>query len=307
MTKKIVLLLVLALVLSGCTLAREDTPEETGAGFEDRLIGCVVTTEYLDLFDFEGYLQDNLSDVLGDGTIDGDTAAYQGRLYATPVEEAEDGEHFPYFEFENIDGYYYFAPTIRDGISTYQSSCTNGGISDIKNGIHVKDDAEELTLEGTMYVAKGQGEYSFYLNPVYQDAEGNVYLMAGTGLVTSSEGSGSQSIDSEVTVTIDGKATIQRSSVKINYEYVPLPERIVVLQLDAGSNVLSREEYRPGTLPEELAPAEGADYIVVETHSADSVSRELYGRDQEYLHTFVVMRDSVCESVSTKLLWETEE
>ena len=80
MTKKyFALFLALALLLSGCSLAREDAPEETGTDPGDKLIGAFVTTEHLDLFDFEAYLNDHLNEVLDGGVIEGDTSAYKNR------------------------------------------------------------------------------------------------------------------------------------------------------------------------------------------------------------------------------------
>ena len=50
---------------------------------EERLIGVFLTTESLDLFDFDSYLKDNISDFSGgEIKLDGNTDKYQGRLYA---------------------------------------------------------------------------------------------------------------------------------------------------------------------------------------------------------------------------------
>ena len=50
---------ILLIILSGCRLAREDAGENAS---EERLIGVFLTTESLDLFDFDSYLKDNISD-----------------------------------------------------------------------------------------------------------------------------------------------------------------------------------------------------------------------------------------------------
>ena len=88
MKNKIIICFIIAafaLNLCGCQLA---LPE--GEGTErDRLIGCFITTEHLDLFDFEAYFNDNAHKLVSGGeiTLDGDTAAYRNRIYAELYDE----------------------------------------------------------------------------------------------------------------------------------------------------------------------------------------------------------------------------
>ena len=76
---------LLALFLfAGCQLAKEEGGE-TESAERDRLIGVFLTRKHLDLFDWEGYFNDNAGALAGGGhAIDEtDTAAYGGRLHAT--------------------------------------------------------------------------------------------------------------------------------------------------------------------------------------------------------------------------------
>ena len=57
-----VLIMVLALALSGCQLAK---PEADTQKEKDMLVGVFITEEHLDLFDMEAYLQDNLGALSG--------------------------------------------------------------------------------------------------------------------------------------------------------------------------------------------------------------------------------------------------
>ncbi|MEG2037887.1 MAG: hypothetical protein RRZ93_07845, partial [Ruthenibacterium sp.] len=122
------LLAALALsVLTGCQLAREDGGEVGG----DRLIGLFVTREHLDLFDLEGYLNHNVSGFSGgELQLGGNSAAYEGRLYATLRErtltDGESGRELveEIFVFDGVEGISYFAARMpaREGRESYISS-----------------------------------------------------------------------------------------------------------------------------------------------------------------------------------------
>ncbi len=53
----------MAFTASGCTLA---VPEAGTDGNGDRLIGAFITSEYLDLYDMEGYLNDHAASLMND-------------------------------------------------------------------------------------------------------------------------------------------------------------------------------------------------------------------------------------------------
>jgi hypothetical protein len=116
---KIVAICLAALLLSmlpGCQLAREDAGTNAS---EDRLIGVFLTTEYLDLFDFEGYLNDNIGSLSGgDIKLDGTTEEYQGKLYAElsprTLTNTETGEEVVTKEyvFPGFEGITYFSARV---------------------------------------------------------------------------------------------------------------------------------------------------------------------------------------------------
>lgn len=311
MTKKLfALALALSVFLCGCSLAQEETLDgRSSTG--DMLIGVFITEEHLDLFDFEAYLNDNLDKVMNGGLIEGDTSAYENRIYAVREGKEEDGVSSNYYVFEGLEGYPFFTPTITEGIETYTTICMENGISEIKQDIKSVDDSIlELTLTGTMYVASDLDYVSFFLNPVYQDVEGNVYLTAGTGLSTNGlrvGGSMSQNYNEEVTVTTNGESTTKRCYVEVTYEGVNRPEEITVLQMSADHLVLSRETYTPGKLPKEITPLEDTEYFLVETRHAGGTDREIFGRDQVQIKSYVAVENGICENVLTKILWNEEK
>lgn len=105
---------------SGVIHMADDSLDE-GFGADDRLIGVVITTEHLDLFDFEGYLEDNGEKILFGSQIDeSQQAKYQGRLYATLVDRSYTDQETGQvtvskeFIFDGVRRIPYFAADISD-------------------------------------------------------------------------------------------------------------------------------------------------------------------------------------------------
>ena len=83
MNKKVtVTCLALALLVSlcGCQLAQ---PEGSNSSKADRLVGVFVTTEYLDLYDADAYLEEYLKNNAG-SISDGDTRLSLRMFWARP-------------------------------------------------------------------------------------------------------------------------------------------------------------------------------------------------------------------------------
>ena len=129
---KTVLCAVMILGLPGCRLAREDFVTDT---YEDRLVGVFITTEFIDLFDFEQFFGNNASSAGGGGiAINGTSQDYQGRIYATLVSRtltSETGETIETKEyvFEGIDGIPFFSFHVANEHESYWSSASDEAIS----------------------------------------------------------------------------------------------------------------------------------------------------------------------------------
>ena len=313
----IICILVLLFVagLCGFTLAQPDASENAQ---NDRLIGVLITTEYLDLFDVERYLNDNIRKKDGeDITISDDSSKYQGRLYATlkyrSLTSKDSGEVVTTKEyvFGEVKGFSYFYYTITDGDETYNTASGNEAISDGQTNISVTDEGESVTLDGTIYVAAASGNVTYYMNPVYQSADGRVYAMNGSGISFDgdSEGvAGSQTMDATTTVMENGEKNTYSISVKTTISVMNPPRRVSVLQFDSDDAILSRDEYLPGSLPETITPKQGCSYIILETiktspKQGETVFRTLYQREDETLESFYLRDDGVCVKQSTALKW----
>lgn len=271
----IALILVLALMLPGCSLLREDG-EPADA---DRLVGVYITENYIDSFDFEAYVQDNASSLSGGGEISREDAAkYTRRIYA----EITDGKtSFP------IEGIAFIAARYeKDG-----ESCTGSDygdkLADVHLSINVSDDMETTVLTGKLFADSGAGHMSAYCNPVYQQADGRVYLVPGEG-VSANMGSMTHSLSESCESAKKGERGYGMD-ITLEVEGRRTSEKLAVLLYSAEGALLSRTEYAPEEMPEEIA-AEGAAWAVFEDYTADysgepQVIRQLIaaGSDEGFL------------------------
>ncbi len=255
--KKLAIALILALALSlpGCSLLREDgEPSET-----DRLVGVYITESYIDTFDFEAYFQDNASSLSGGGEISReDTEKYSQRIYA----EVVDGKtSFPIVGVPLIAARYE-----KDGESYTGSDCGDK-LADVHLSINNSDDMVTTVLTGEIFTDSGSGRVTAYCNPVYQQADGRIYLVPGEGMTADSGGSmvfslsdsresaveGEQGYGMEITLTATGRYP---------------SDKLAVLLYSADGELMGRTEYAPEDMPEEIA-ADGAAWAVFEDYTRD--------------------------------------
>lgn len=310
------LIVCIMLCCSGCQLAQEDTAVENSPS---RLIGVLITTEYLDCFDMEKYLTDHTDRIGKDFNLT-DTDAYEGRLYAELVsrtltdQETGESTEIQEYQFSDVQGIAFFVPTVSDTeqgdsfVSTQSEGISNGHFA-LATG-----DEERITLEGTVFITSKCAGKSFYINPVYQDAAGSVYALAGQGISQSGDLSAgsrfSTKLEESTTVTVEGESRVATTVVDIGIEVINVPTQVVILQMNDQSEVIERTSYVPGELPEELSLHTDTAYLVVETYGRDAsqqiaVGRTLYEQDSTDIETFAAREDGVCVEHWTALVWDS--
>ena len=167
------------------------------------------------------------------------------------------------------------------------------------------DEGTNWDYSATVYVHCG-GLEVFYTNPVYQDSEGRVYLTAGPGI--SSEivdgSSMSQAMSSEYTISSEGETQTYSMRVEVTFMGAELPRSYRVLHMSKDSELLRAEDYTPETLPEELRPCEGAEYLIIETLNQDNVTRQVVSRVEDSCQIFAPteMEDIITQRW-TDVLW----
>lgn len=306
----IAMLLCLVLLLSGCQLAK---PESGGYTEPDRLVGVLVTTEYLDLFHMDEWLQDNVDSLVDGGSVTiTNTAAYQGRIYAQPVEETitdSSGETHTSrsYEFTGLDGMVLAGYRLGEGDHIYQSLDCSEGICDVHNAIRALDGETALELTGTIYFSHKAGSVIFFLNPVYQTASGEVYVVSGNGGLQFDASIGSkasQTVSDSVTITENGETTLDTTEIEVNMHCIELSQKIILIQMDNSNNELARTEFLPGEMPEEFTPMEDTVYLIIEEHRESGIYRSLHQSTDDYIEIFYSLDDSLCIPQRTTINWK---
>lgn len=309
-------------VTGAVTFAKDEPADNTDGASKDRLIGVFITTEYLDLFDFESYFQDNADKVLSGGEISSsDSAPYEGKLYAILVDDPytnpETGETITTkkYVFDGIEGIAYFSARYTDEESGMQYWGTGGddAISDAHTGLHSTDAGDSIEMKGTIYVSTSKGSNVFYYNPVYQTVTGEVYLMSGQGMSHGGEistgMSSSHALKEEQTVTIDGESETISSNIEVSTCFMDTPIGTSVLQFDEDGNIVAKEDYAAGDLPFKITTSSDAEYIIVETHmksrdGKETVTRELFQPDDKTLFAFSCREDGICIKQYSSIVWD---
>lgn len=305
----ILLVLMLLLSMAGCQLARTET-EETN----DRMVGVLITRDYLDLFDMEAYLEDNLKITGGDIVIDGDTSAYEGRIYASFVPKTLYGENGETMEdedllFSDLEGIHYVAARMKENGEYYNRVYSSDGLLNGKSSYHSTDFEDSVTLEGEIWLVQGTGDLMAYINPVYQDDDGNFYVTPGQGFHSSGDsGTGSlftQTMEDSSTVTNGGIITTVSNSITISIGIKPKPLQYRLLQMREDNTILSSDDYTPGEMPQDITVSSDAAYMLLETHqqSSDTV-RTIINPDEDHISTLYAGEDGYLLEDITFLHWE---
>jgi len=294
--------LMLSLTMfTGCQLALEGKAGDSVRG--DRFVGVFITRGssigskvYKDS-EIEEMTEEELASLKPDS---GDE-----KYYATFKEEDKT------FDFKQ-EGYSFFSVEIRENEESTYTALLGEVISDSSSHFSVGVDEEKTELEGTIRYSPGLGEVVWYLNPVYQEDDGDVYaLPSGPGISSDDrveEGSVLSQWQEEVTtVTENGQSKSVRTSVKVNFEKMFRPEMIAVFEMDENSQIVSEKEYEPGELPETYIPQSDTTFIIIETHKkgADgtAVTREIFDHTNESLETFYAREDGIITVNHSILEW----
>lgn len=315
----LIALSILAAVISGFQLKKPEAENKSTLG--DRLIGTVITTESLNTFDMETYLEENIGSIVKDEnhTVNAeDKKAYNNKIYARQVikeDTTEDGEKVTHKEyvFDDINGYWIFDAKIpsTETEESYTCLCSEGGFSNVQSKIHHTDNGlQEIELIADIYYSYEKWGTVFYMNPVYQESDGDIYCVEGMGYSVSGDkgsidgnSSGSQTLSDKITVNENGEETVYQSKVTINYIPVYVPVKTSFVFMDEDNKAISEAEFNTHQVPDELNVPKGTEYVIVLEKSEEGTETKVVGKGTEYAEFLYYENQGICSLGSVNLIW----
>lgn len=310
---------IMLVLLNGCSLAVSDAGEDGGG---DHLIGAFITSEYLDLYDMDAYLNNHASELMNGKEITvTDTFGYEQRLYAS-IDKSSGGDYSGRkISFGDFTGINFFSPLgIDDDGEKYWASVYDEGVCDTDVSVNISDTEEEHNLSGTIYILPGKADEDivYFVNPVYQTSDGRIYAVPGQGFSTSGDSSEGEcfaaTLSGEITATENGKTKTERSSVTVNIAIMYRPIGITLYQMDKEHQIVRKEKYKPDEFPEKIMLESETEYVLVEIEKEKlsgekMISRKVYDYKEELntLEIFYALENGIVAERETEINWKNTE
>ncbi len=303
------LLALILLLACGCSLAQPEENVTTTA--TDRLAGVFITTEHLDLNDMDAWLEENAGRLLdGESPLAPGVGDAQARIYAELTEktitDSSGTAHTTLtYEFKGLDGIFLAVYIMgeRDADSSYRMTDSSEYVVDLQTALKSLDNETVTELTGSIFIPNTAPGIVFYFNPIYQTADGEVYLVPGRGMQASA-GLATQKLTASTTATENGQT--HSSSIEVKIDCVEIAKKIVFIEMDENNTAIGRTEFIPGRMPDEFIPAEGAAYLIVEEHLEGGVSRSVYQNGDAPIAVFYSPDGRLCLQHHTTVTWPTD-
>ena len=286
----------------------------------DRLVGFLVTNDFLSFMNLDSFVADHPGLFTHGGEIDlnGYRKEY-GKIWATEAEKEmprSDGSGtytITGYDFPGVEGYCFISNSVREGSCiTAHEPYRSPEICDYQHSVHTSDTEDILKFSTELCYVLREDRKSFFANPVYRTEDGRVYAVpAGSSYSFSREAPGS------VTLTLSDSQYWSRGeeSKKDTMEFVVEisivddTKSVSVMQFSRDNELLKADTFLPGTLPGELTPETGTEYIIVdtETDSPDKEyphTHEVYTRGDETLSILELQENGYCVKRNCRILWD---
>ena len=289
---KFLLLALLALALTGCSLARAEASPESG----DRWVGFYVvpTKGYNSGFYDNPYLEEYGSTTVNVKGI-GNVTVTDPVLFA--VEDEAGNYTFPGME----NGFsLFYVDTTHDG-NPCTAMVSNMGPHEDGVALTYKDERSSITISGTVYCGPPLGvtDWDAYEDgtvwhffQVYETADERVYLNGDGDSVNGPMG---HTRTETRTGTWNGETVQEETfSATVSIEAVPRLERLVVTQFDGNNAIVQSEDLSLlNDRPEVHCLTETA-WVLVEEISSDGTERTVYSvpeGEDPVSHDYVLLDD----------------
>ena len=288
-----------SIILSGCSLALEEIP---GAQ-QDRLVGVFVTREYVTVGMPE-------LEIGRGGEIK--VKEQEEKLYG--VVDTFYGDSDCPVRFEGLEGFGLYSMQVWDeNQQTFVGYSTADPFFDeVRYDIKDQDTEKEENVEGVLYV-DGDSFLQLYVNPVYQQADGSVYLVQGQGLFSDSMGNGvkfSQSIGQTVNITNGGAETESNRKFTVQVVGTEVADDIELLFMDRENQIIQvfsgkqMKELCQEKWPQLEVP-QGVEYLILQqTEENGDTIRDICNKGQDSLRVIMPSEDIYLRPCYVTLIWK---
>ena len=149
---------------------------------------------------------------------------------------------------------------------------------------------------------------ALHFNLLYLRQDGSLYAdpnNVGVGIDPEQVGQfvGWTSSHESVVPVYDWTDSNWTTQVEIRSRVIVPAETYVLCRMDDQNRELSREEYLPGQLPEEVDPE--CSWLLLEKHLTDgTVEREAFDAQKDSMVTVQPLENGLCARQTTRLVWE---
>ncbi len=285
---------------------------------EDRLIGMMVTTEFV-------WGQP----VIKSGNIDfGPNEGISAEKKEKTSSDRSIPEEYDYV-FPGVEGVRLFnvdTPPFADGHTQVDTSAADEEFSRIGVEFNDTDNTENgmkstervYGINGTLYYVLQDEEVTFFSSPIYRKADGGIYLgHSGGGIVLSQDqihysGTATLSKSDSHSHTENGEKKVEGRTIKATVQLVREPVKITLCQYNAARELIQADEYLPGEMPRDITPLRDTAMIVVDTENKTDKESEKHtcqalSRSDTYFYTLQYKDNGYCIEHYHTLKWPDPE
>lgn len=289
--KKLLAILLVLCLLTGCQLASEEKPKNE---MKDKLVGVFVTFDYMGSeSDIADWLEEHPEAMQGEDIVLNFAEGMENSTWI-PMQAGESEWIVSGVEGLSMGEYWN---------GEYWTGFTTEGFCDVRTHVQAYENADAVWNEATIYVPM-DAEVMTYVNPVYQTEAGDFYVIPGTGMFGAvSSGGMSHSVSEEMTWVEDGEESTFSAKFTVAIEGTNLAEIVTVVQMDEDHKKLAWTEYVPGQLPDTFTPEKDTAYLIVEEHGAGETVRSLIQHGDQYVTVYYQSEDFWCMPDMMEILW----
>lgn len=259
----------------------------------DRFVGMLITLK-------------PLWDCIGDGALtEDDGAVVYAELKTTGF--YEDGEYYEDMEyvFPGVEGIRLMMCVIDhvEGTDVY-SSMEDEPLTDVHTEMTFGSETKEV-LEGTLYLMPGTDEI-LYFNPVYQKADGRVYVTEGNGTSTGYMSHGHCTLSENSERKINGEIVESFvCEITLNYSVFRIPESCVIYEMSAENACLASHVLGGNECPETMELRDETEYVIIEKNiknedGTSEVTREIVDRDAGGFSLVIPVDEILCRKAKVE-------